>query len=613
MSSTSDKLLNKFETLKTTFFAEYVQQVETNRRFYDRDFRDKVIPSEDSEGLTIVIPMTARRAIDEAVDHILYTPNVKVPARPGDLIVEQERAEKKRQFFSAFWHQVENTTNPLGDGRKALANEGRICVKHTLRWDLIPDKPEDKADKKATQKYRRALAELGRYEFLWCEELLDNTTVFEDPSNHRDPAYVYVSYNTLTENAKVMFPDATGEWTAGDDFSEVRYLEYWSKPKLNPDGTYEAGEYYQWINGECVTDEENPYPYLPIAIEDAGFGHNRPRTKAHERYVGMSQHAQDIFIAQARQWTTMQNVSEISGFPPIFTRNMDPARTIRVGPRTITPLAGTEGEPNAEDVTFAQWPPMHDGVLQMIARTEAEANSALKMNVMGGMAQPGVDTATEADQQIQNASAKLSGMLAAMKRLVTRLNKWTLMDIEMVLEAPVTVFGGNLDVEGEVTIGPNDIRGFYETRVEMRTTDDDAVAMVKARFWAEIYRTIPFFSAFSAMERGNMTDNPTLELTRRAGEDVFLSEEFRAMRVLAAATAAMQQQQLAMARAQGMAGQPGSAPQGDQAASAPADGMSNPLDAMMQGAPGLENPAQATLESGARGARDVNQGAAAYR
>ena len=239
----------------------------------------------------------------------------------------------------------------------------------------------------------------------------------------------------------------------------------------------------------------------------------------------------------------------------------------------------------------------------MIQKTTELANGTLKMNVLGGAAQPGVDTATEADQQIRNASAKLSGPVNAEQRLVEILNRWALMDIDLLLEAAVTVFGGSLDTEGEVTLGPKDINGFYETSVEMRTTDADAVAQVKARFWAEMYRVVPFLSAFTAMERGEITDNPFEELVKRGSEDTYLSEEFRMMRVLAAAMAYGQEMSLVRSMQQGPM-TPGAQPPTQPGAGS---------DMGLMESETLQAPAESRTVANAYEQRDITQRPSQYR
>lgn len=533
-----DALKTKFERLRA-FHAAHHANIDKNRAYYDRKFAYDVVPqAAQDRGFIPIIPETARRAIDEASDHILTFPKIKVPVRPTESedTSAQLIAEKKRRFMTSWWRQVTLQTNVIGDGRKAILNEGKIAIKKTLKWEMIPDKAED-GDEKGHSAYRSVLRKLGRYEFLWDVELLDNKTVYEDPSNHRNPQYVYINHKLLVEEAKRMFPSATGTWTSRDDYDEVEYLEYWSAPKFDSDGSYEPGEFIQWVEQDVVHDADNPYPYVPIAIEDSGYGTNNKLSTIDEKYVGISQHSHDIFVAQARQWSAMEAVAELTAFSPIITRNLDESKAanLMMGPGEIWELEGTQGEPGAEDIQFPAMPAIPVTVPQMIQLTERAANGVLKLDLLGGIPQQGVDTASEADQNVRNATAKLSGPVSALERLSARLSRWVLMDIEMVLEAPVTVFGVSSDDSAEVTIGPRDISGYYDIYVELRTTDEEAVSQNKARFWLEMALRAPFISFFTALERGGVTDDPTTEMLKRAAEDVFLSEEFRMIRVMTGA------------------------------------------------------------------------------
>lgn len=539
MATHEENLRLKFEQLRKYHSAHH-RNIDRQRDFYDRKFGvDVVPPAAQERGFMPLIPETARRAIDEAVDHILYFPKVKVPVRPteSEETTAQLIAEKKRRFLTSWWRQVTLLYNPLGDGRKPLLNEGKIAIKKTLKWGMLPDKDGPDATEGNTSQYRAALRKLGKYDFMWDVELLDNKTVFEDPTNHRDPHYVFLNYKIFVEEAKRLFPDATGTWTSRDDYDEVEYLEYWTKPDFKADGNYDPGEYYQWIEQEVVHTADNPYPYVPIAIEDSGYGHNMKLSKVEDKYIGISQHSQDVFIAQARQWSAMEAVAELTAFSPIITRNLDESKaaTLMLEPGAIWELEGNEGEPGAESISFPTMPPIPVTVPQMIAMTDRAANSALKLDLLGGIPQSGVDTASEADQNVRNATAKLSGPVSALERLSAKISRWVLMDIEMVLEAPVTVYGISSEDPGEVTIGPRDISGYYDIYTQIQTTDEDAVANNKARFWLEMALRAPFLSFFTALERGGVTDDPTAEMLKRSAEDVFLSDEFRMIRIMTGA------------------------------------------------------------------------------
>ena len=524
--------MQHFHELRALYGALHARMLES-RRYYAREFESEVMsPGARARGFKPVIPGTARRAIDEAVDHLLYVPKIHVPVRPTEsrLVTEQQIAEKKRKASLAWWRQVTQRFNPLGDGRKWLFLDGMIAVKHTLRWDMVPDKDD--------KDYARKLKNLGKNEFMWKEEILNNEWVFIDPIDHRNPQYAFIHYSMMVEEAKRQYGGPVGviggEWRNGPRYSKVNYTEYWSAPEWKDDGTWEPGRYEIFIDDERVHNDINPYPYIPIAVEDSGYGLVHSGIEMEDKFVGLIDHSLSIFVAQARQWTAMEAVAELTAFNPIITHNMgdEAVKKVIVGPGEIISLDGNpQTDPEAESMEISKWPDIPNTVQQMLGLTDREVNSVLKSDTLGGGVQRGVDTASEADQNIRNASAKLQGPVAALERLAAKLTRWYLMDIELVLEAPVTLYGSGADDPADITLTPKDISGYYDCFVELSTTDEDALSLTKARFWGELYRVLPFLSAWTAMERGGISDDPLAEMLRRSGEDVFLSPEFAQIRV----------------------------------------------------------------------------------
>ena len=586
--------IDKLNMLRA-LFGEYHSNVKENRRFYNLDFVDQVVPP-PAEGtrddLWAVMATTARRAIDDPSDHILPFPRVKVPVRPTEngAVEEQKSAELRRDFLNAWWECEEAEYSVLANARKVLLNEGRVVVRKTLKWGAIPDFPGKAASVAERQKFRRAMGKLGQYDFLWRLELLDNLTVFEDPSNPRDPQYVFVEHEILAEEAKRLFPNMENPPT--DDYSAVKYVEYWSRPNYKFDGTYEEGDFKQFIDDKLVKSAKSPYPYIPIIIEDSGFGMSYHLAKPHERYVGMTQYTHDIFIAESRQLTTMENVAEITGFAPVITRNMPPEKEISVSPRSVIPLDGGPDDSNRETIEYLVAPPVPVTVPQVIQLTQRMANETLKFDTLGGSAQKGIETATEADQTLRNAAAKLQGPVVALTRLVNKASRWVLIDVDEVLDTKVTVYGTAASgANGTVTIGPKDIKGFYTVQAELTTSDADAIELTKARFWMDAYRAVPFLSAMTAMEKGGVSDEPMKEMVKRSAEDVFLSELMRQARVMTGGSMFGQLNEMIMQIQQG-----GTAP------TAP-----NPADNMVE-QEGLTAPVTDRIRTDSLAARDLQGG-----
>jgi len=521
------KLLDKLSTIESTYFSAYQAQVRRNREMYECEWSGEVNIA-GADDYMIFIPPTAARNIDDVADHVLTMPKTRVPTRADndDPMAAQMRAEKVRKFLAAWWSRVVEDSNPIGDSIVAALNEGRFVWRRTFDMDKLPDKPEEGAPRSKRRAYRKEMADLGKSEFLWHVEVMDNLDVFEDPRSHRDPNYLFLKYEITTEDAKETYPDAGGEWRKGDDFEPVIFTEYWSKPTDD-----DPGKCIRWIDDDMVEEYDNPYSYIPVIIEDSGFGTNRHGAKPAEKYRGMTEKLFSTFIAEARQMTGWEIANELSIFPMVKAWNMGRGRKITIAPGVITDLNGAKGDPESEDIEYMQMPAIPVGVLQLVQKTTQLANATTKADTISGQPQSGVETATEAGQQINNASAKLSRTIAAYQRACARMNRMTLMDVEHSAEGPITIYGSSGEY-GEVRLEPSDIDGFYENTVELRTSDQDMVSQIKARFWGEMYRLIPFLSAFTAMERGEIADDPAMELMRRASEDVFLSPEMTMIRTL---------------------------------------------------------------------------------
>lgn len=632
-------LLAKQDLLESVF-SNFHSEVDENRKFYNRDFKERIVPDRWRAKIEPLIPETAQHGIDEAVDHILFTPRIKVMVRPSEperQVAEQDIAENKRQFLAALWNQEAI----IHDARKTLISEGMVAIKKVINWHYIPKNPGRGAGRNAVARYRRDIAKLGLDKKPWSFEIIDNKTLTYGPvSNHRDPEYVYLKMEITVEQARALRPKPsdpapgvgndgpTGQvqaWRDKSDLETVEYIEYWSRDICDMDGNVTTpGTFMQIVDKEILHDDINPYPYIPIAIEDAGFGTIRNTAKPEEIFVGMTAGMRETFIAHARQLTALQAVAELTAFGLYTARNRDPSKKWNLGPGEIMDLDGGPDEPDREMFEVVQLPEVPQSVLLLIKETTRMANNVLKMETLGGQPLSGVETATEADQQIRNASAKLQSPVAALERLVARLSSWVLMDIELVLEAPVTIWSVP-KYEGDpssVTVKPSDIRGYYMVSAELRTTDQEAVNMVKARFWSELYRAIPFLSAWTAMEKGEISDAPSKEMVRRASEDIFNSPQMQMVRTMTAMQsfgelAAFLQQMGAMGGEGGAAGMggpgggagaPGSPPTPNSGGPQTNVGPSLPFGEGMIGA-----SVPAATPGGAGSMRDLLQGPAMIR
>ena len=603
----SDSLLQLFESTKA-LYSDLRSEMENDERYVTGDYGDTFLPDDwDDEGLQAIITSTAYDAVENAANHILTTPHISVPARPMKDSKEaaEELAERFRIFLDLWWRRVEEDQgDPFGKGRKHII-KGRLILKKTINWELLPDPPPADADRRDRDQWRRAVERVGREHFIWNYQLVPPLTVYEDLETPWNPAYGFDETTVLAQSCARMFPD-DADLAAKDPTSEVQLIEYYSRPNRD-----DPGKHCIWIEHELKLDQDNPYSwidpdgnwsgYVPYFIADPDWGWNttanmEPRPE--DRYVGLLRPLRTMITAKDRQLTAMESWLRMHVWPLILTTGMDneDEDPLEFGPGKQKDLK--EGQ----TINYAAAGEAPLTVLQFVGRMIDDLDRSTKFGALGGMAQRGVDTATEADNNMRNAATKLSGPVNAMRRIVMRTNQTILQDIEHVFEVPVTVYAATATDVSEVTIKPSEIKGYHHTFVELTTSDERAIQARDARLWSDLFRSLPI-SAKTAMVQAGIP-NPQEEMDERAVENTTNAPQMQMARLMMALTGMGEVGQMlaanAMREVQGGAGVP-PPPQ-------PTEGDA----AMLTSVDGLGNPAAAAVTEGRMNALQ-DQRAAAFR
>jgi len=196
---TPDDAYRRFQHLKSHVYAKLITQLRSDEELINGDFAKRIIPDEwMDEGLQPTVPPTAYNAVVNATDHILASPRNYIPIRPVNDSMEaaREQAENQRRFHDMWWARVyEDQGAPLERAKRKMIR-GKMVLKKTIRFDLLPDMPDEpNGDDK--RKFARAVKRIARSKFLWNLDVCPSENVFEDPVNPWDPSYV-------TKNTKFM-------------------------------------------------------------------------------------------------------------------------------------------------------------------------------------------------------------------------------------------------------------------------------------------------------------------------------------------------------------------------------------------------------------------------
>lgn len=526
------------EHLKTEVYGDYRAAVDEDAKYYEGDFADDLLPEDwRRKGIKPVVPPTAYNAVENANDHILVTPQVTVPVRPSDsnLVEEQAIAERKRLALRFWWDTVAIAGNPISAATKGLMKDGKLVLKKTIRWDLVPDDVTEEP--------------IGMDEFPWELEALAPESVYEDPDRPYDPSYVYEMQWTSVGTAKEKYPEGLGAWRSLDDHDLVKTMEYYSKPK----GT-SRGMRVLWIDDEPVIDDINPYSwlrldgeswtgYVPYTIRASGWGERKHEYEPEKYYVGIIRRMHSLLDAQAGHLTDGSVQMKYSTFPPVLT-SIPESQPINVGPGEVTRKTNPD-----DTIEFIRPPELPESLFRLIQEVTAEANGLTKFDALGGTGLAGVDTATESDNIVRNASAKLNSPVLALRSALTQITSQVLQDVEHVLEQPVMLFGAPDEGQSLVVLTPDEINGFFHTTIELSTTDKAALDRAQARLWADLYRMFPGMSEKLAMLNAGIED-PQRVQEDRMEEDTMRGPRMTQVRELGALVAMGDAAKLVLAAAQ---------------------------------------------------------------
>ena len=582
---TADDDYKRFQFLKSTIYARCIEEFRTDEDLINGSFARTIVPDDwMDEGLTPTVPPTAYNAVVNAADHILTKPRVYVPIRPSNFSQEaaRERAENQRRFHDMWWARIhEDQGAPLDRGKKKLIR-GKMVLKKTIKFDLLPDLPEDPTPQDK-RRFRSAIKRVAKSRFLWDIDVCPPENIYEDPSNPWDPQYVYEEYEIYASEALEKYPEMVNEYT-GDPMRKLPYVEMWTKPYKDSPGKYTC-----WVDGKVLHESDNPYSwetkestpempnydgYVPYAIVDPGFGDVDGDNKPEDRYASILRPIRSVLTSEARYLTELEAWLRMYVFPAVVTTNMseleDGEKEFRLGPGSHLNLRPDQS------IETLKWGEAPLTLMQGLSRVNNYADEASKFGSLGGQPLVGVESATESDALLRNAAVKLGGPVNAMQRACQRINSWILMDIEKILETEVTLYGSFSADSSVVTIKPSDINGYYYTNVTFETTDEMMINARKARLWADLYRIMPGLSERTAMDKMGI-DDPTNEQDERSIENIMRSMPMQQVQIMVALAGLGEVGQEVMRIISATMPQPEPQAMGDEQALTTVDELGNPV------------------------------------
>ena len=587
MTMQNDDLLALFADLKAKY-GKVLNEFKEDDLYINGDFETAgIIPDDTADaGLKLTKPSNVYDAVETLASHILSFPRTIVPLRPvtRDKETAIKIAQKKKQFLDLCWDRFfYEQGDPLGIAKKQLI-KGKCVLKLEIDWRLLPELGDDPT---ATEKrtFRTTLQKVARSRFLWKLRAIPKETVFEDIENPHDPGYVFEAYSCPVGEAKRRWPHLSAKLADRTPLERVEYMEYWSKPYGD-----DSGEFVQWIDSERVHQSVNPYSwetpistetapdydgFIPHAIGDPGWGDIGAEAKPEDRYVSLVRPMRSMALADCRLLTEVEAYLRLYIWKPLLTHGYPKDQEWKLGPG-----AHWERDPENQSIDLLQFGEMPVSLLQGMQRVRQYMDEHSKFGTLGGQPQRGVDTATEASQNVQLSSSIAASPVRTLRRLCAGINTKLQQCVENVFECPVTVYGATRTGDSEVTLTPRDISGFYLTGVELETSDEAQLSIRLARVFTDMYSKIPI-SAEGVLEKAGF-DQPRDEMDRRQLEDLERSPQAQQVLTMAMLTglaesvspAKLVQQAFAQALSQLQGAKPqGALPAGPEVPANPVEGL----------------------------------------
>lgn len=502
------------------------------KRFHDRTkdvdmyyYGRNPVPKPPDMGVDITRPGTAHGIINVATDHVdVNNPSMFVP-EPSPRA--KDRAERVKKFLQGAWMQV-----PPQEKRTAVryaVGYGLAFKKVTFATESWPDAPilDDFASDEA---YREALREhlVARHEhFPFKVQAVHPMNMIWDDSQ-AGMKWAIETYQTTAREIRASWP----EWQSNKSPSApASWSEYWDDTWVG----YMADN--QWVWGP----HPHGYGFNPyVKVEPATSLRHRTGLP-HERYVSILEPAFSLLDAEARLLTQYESIIRQSGWRTLdfFAQSEVAADRARegyelFGGKNVVP-AGVEVKPSP-----AVQPPAE--ILGLLSIVQTMIEEVTFPNVVRGVRPRGVSAGYGISVLAGMGRLVFGSYADSMAQATQQVNKRLLMLIENKVKGRVTVRARSETHRFDQTIGPEDIRGFYENVVVMKAEapeERERESILASRLFKD-----GVISLYETMRRVGIA-NPLEEMNQQAAEQILM--QLRPLQAEAAMAGVQLPQQLARA------------------------------------------------------------------
>lgn len=497
---------------------EYILSLFSDARNYFQGFHNECNKVDDyyygrnaipaPEGFAAVRTARSRSIINTATDHVDVN-NVSIDV-PAASLRAKARAEKLKKFYQGAWLNIK-------------APVKRTVVRHTfaygigwlktmfesMRW---PDSPILE-DFDSETDYKDALADFMDKRGVSWPILVENVNpkrLIWDLSKV-GPRWVIEFYERPSRDIQQRYP----HWSSkkSGESPPASWIEYWDT------------EWAVYIaDNEVVFAEKHGYGFMPFEPVLPANSMDWDDRAPQERYQGLLHGSFDLLDEHARSMTAYSAILQSVAWTTVDFSG--PANLAEQARRNYELFGGKNLIPTGVEVRPSPKLPIPPEILQHLNMVETQLEEATFPNVVRGIRPRGVSTGFAVSVLAGMGRLVFQGVADGMARTIEQCNSNFAKLIENKLRGRITVHA-RYDVHNfDQTIGPEDIRGYYENTASLKAEapeEREREALLALRLWD---RGQGIISMYDAQRRAGVI-NPFEMQLEMAAEALIASPTFR--------------------------------------------------------------------------------------
>ena len=434
-----------------------------------RDWFFGRVPSPAPEGFDEVTTAKARALINVAADHVdVNNVSIDVPAASPRA---KARAERLKKFYQGAWMNVR--TQVKRDVTKACFAYGIGIFKPMFIPNLWPDQPPPLEESKDEDTYKEALAEfMERRAISFPLDVLaiDPRNMTWDDSMTGAAWAIECYERNDSETIRRRYPNWGSDKRNGQPLS---WFEYW-------DDTWAI----YVADGEEVWRGRHGYGFMPYTFAIPANSLSTSSGLPEERYQGILTGVTGLLKTRGRLLNAYDAILRQSAWPTLNFSG--PAHLVEEARNNYEIFGGMNALPPGVGVNNSPVPIPPNEILQLMNIVDNEVEEATFPNVVRGMRPKGISSGFGVSVLAGMGRLVFQGTADGLSMAIEQVNMKFAKLIENKVRGRLTVHARSDAHSFDQTIGPDDVKGYYENIVSLKAEapeEREREALLAFRLW----------------------------------------------------------------------------------------------------------------------------------